>query len=362
MVERRRWQCPQCGRKWEIPIGHDPTGCPRCEHGTSESSAAEAGERDFQAFFSRFAVETSRRTSLSKPVDGAAREEKAQSLAGAEPFFIPLSTESSDTHAAPMRNPLAGRRRKQRGGFPIAVAVACVASCLLLGGLIAYQKSTTKSAIANAPRVQNAAPKPGAATKIEVVRDVGPGIVPGAALKNRPKSEPFRPTLDGDAPISPVATAEPSESGNATHEQSAISLAEFDSLFGRETEENEFVQLTLPQLMQQETKPGRRAQMKRIERRDLERNNKWKEIRGKRVTWRGSVDFVTTINGRRGVCFGASGGSKLQIAIQLRSDRVAENLHTGDQVTYNGVLDSIVNLGLGMHLNIADGVIIDLHR
>jgi hypothetical protein len=308
-------------------------------------------------------VESARRSNPpSKPTDGTAREEKAQNLASAEPFFISLPTESLDPLAASMRNTAVRRRRTQGGGFPVAVAVACIASCLLLGGLIAFQKSTTKPENKIAPRVRDAAPKPGVAAKTEVVRAVGPGIVVGAAPKDHPKLEPLQPPLDGGAPIPPVATTEPPESGNTKDEQSAISLAEFDSLFGRETEENEFIRLTVPQLMQQETKPRRRAQMKRIERRDLERNNKWKEIHGKRVNWRGSVDLVTTIDGRRAVCFGASGGSKLQIAVQLRSDHVADNLRTGDQVTYNGVLDSVVNLGLGIHLNITDGVIIDLHR
>jgi hypothetical protein len=257
-------------------------------------------------------VESARRTNPPyQPTNGMAGEDNAQSPVSAEPFFIPVPSDSLDLHASPTRNPVA-RNRKQGGGFPVAVAMACVASCLLLGGWIAFQKSTTKPASVNAPPFQDAA------TKTEVV--------------------------------------------NAKDEQSAISLVEFDSLFGRETEENEFGWLMVPQLMQQETKPGSRAQMKRIEKRDLERKNKWKEIRGKRVTWRGSVDLVTTINGMRAVCVGASGGSKLQIAIQLRSDCVLENLRTGDQVTYNGVLDSIVNLGLGVHLNITDGTIIDFHR
>lgn len=149
MVERRRWQCPKCGRRWDIPIGHDPKECPKCEQTAPGPAAVDSGERDFQSFFSRMAAETTTGTNrIHRPTSQTGREiEKPTSE---QPFFVPLPTESPVPHAASMLSPVIGRRRKQRGRFPFAIASACVAFFLLLVGLIAYQKSTFHRAGANA--------------------------------------------------------------------------------------------------------------------------------------------------------------------------------------------------------------------
>jgi hypothetical protein len=145
MVERRRWTCPKCGRRWDIPIGHDPKECPKCEQTAPGPAAVDSGERDFQSFFSRLVGEASTgKNGTRRHADRTVRE--IERPTSEEAFFVPLPTQSPVTDAVSMPTPVVGRKRKQRSGFPFAIVTACVAFFLLLGGLIAYQRATIRRA------------------------------------------------------------------------------------------------------------------------------------------------------------------------------------------------------------------------
>jgi len=159
MVERRRWTCPRCSRRWDIPAGADPKECPKCAQTAPEPAAVDPGERDFQSFFSRLVGEASTgKNGTHRHSDRPVRE--IERPPSEEPFFVPLPTESPVTHAVPMPTPV-GRKRKQRGRFPFAIATACVACFLLLAALLAYQKATVHRAGVNAVHDDEANENPG---------------------------------------------------------------------------------------------------------------------------------------------------------------------------------------------------------
>jgi hypothetical protein len=296
MVHRKRWKCPNCGRFWDIPIGNDSSRCPKCKPPDPQTSAEDFGEREFQSFYSRFAV------------DSGESNQESKRPADAEPFFVPLPAIAPETRPKALFTRLLVRKRKKAHSFAFALTAALIVCCVGLITLFVLER-----------------PKPAerAATEPEATPEV-----PGS---------------------------------NVAKEESAITLAEFDSWFGRQSEPDEMLWLSFPGLMEQENRQNakKRGQMKRVALRDAERTKKWNEIRGRRVTWQGTVAGVVTMDdGDRALLFGSSGPSMLQIMVRLQKGRTADFLRVGDTVAYSGLLDSIVNLGVAVHLNIVDGRIV----
>jgi hypothetical protein len=166
MVTRRLWKCPQCGRRWEIPTGYDPQSCPKCVRAASDSAAsdspsADAGERDVRLSFAAFVVEDS--VGARRPLDRTVRE--AEQPASERDFFVPLATASHALHAAVAEEPDVFRKRKRRSETPFVAIVACVGGCLLMVGLIVYQKTKSHAGAANAVKgaVEGQPERPGAA-------------------------------------------------------------------------------------------------------------------------------------------------------------------------------------------------------
>jgi hypothetical protein len=113
MVERRRWQCPRCGRRWDIPIGHDPESCPKCAREAPQPPGAATGDEP------------------RNPTDD-------------EATFVPLPPElRMDTEA--VRSYARVAKRRQRRPFTIMVAIAAVACFLALGLLIAFEQAGNRS-------------------------------------------------------------------------------------------------------------------------------------------------------------------------------------------------------------------------
>ena len=171
MITRRLWKCPRCGRRWDIPAGFDPQSCPKCAPAASDSAAsdsavpdslsADTGERDVRSFFAPFVVEASAcaRRPPHRPDRGAARP-------ASEPaFFVPLATESHALHAAVAEEPDVFRKCKRRSETPFVAIVACVGGCLLMVGLIVYQKTKSHAGAANAVKgvVEGELNRPGVA-------------------------------------------------------------------------------------------------------------------------------------------------------------------------------------------------------
>lgn len=80
MVIRRRWQCPKCGRRWDIPEGYDPAECPKCQDGGLSSSEEGSGENDFETFVSKFSGDSLRGSKASRKPNGESRSPKAGPL------------------------------------------------------------------------------------------------------------------------------------------------------------------------------------------------------------------------------------------------------------------------------------------
>ncbi len=161
MISRRLWKCPQCGRRWEIPAGSDPQCCPKCVPAAAESQSADSGERGVRSFFAAFVVEDA--TGARRPPKRTVRDAKQ---AASEPaFFVPLPTESNVLDATLAEEPDVFRKRKQRSRVPLVAVVACVAGCVLMVGLIVYQKTKglTSAAIAVKAAVQGQPKRAGAA-------------------------------------------------------------------------------------------------------------------------------------------------------------------------------------------------------
>jgi hypothetical protein len=144
MITRRLWKCPRCGRRWEIPAEVDPKGCPKCVPAACDSPSADLGKRDFQSFFAPFVREDS--TSAQGRADRAVHD--VEQPASERAFFIPLATESYALDAATAEEPVVFRKRKQRSQVPLVAVVACVAGCVLIVGLIVYQKTKGRTAAA----------------------------------------------------------------------------------------------------------------------------------------------------------------------------------------------------------------------
>ena len=66
-------------------------------------------------------------------------------------FFVPLSTESHGLDAAVAEEPVVLRKRKPRSEIPLGAVVACVAGCLVMVGLIVYQRTKGHAGAASPP-------------------------------------------------------------------------------------------------------------------------------------------------------------------------------------------------------------------
>jgi hypothetical protein len=176
MVTRRLWKCPQCGRRWEIPAGYDPQSCPKCVRAASDSAAsdsavsdsavsdslsADAGERDVRSSFAAFVGEDSTDT----PRLSARTVRNVVQPASEQAFFVPLASEPHALHTAVAEESDVFRKRKRRSETPFVAIVACVGGCLLMVGLIVYQKTKSHAGAANAVKgvVQGQPERPGAA-------------------------------------------------------------------------------------------------------------------------------------------------------------------------------------------------------
>jgi hypothetical protein len=312
MVERRRWQCPKCGSRWDIPAGRDPKRCPKCKEGQRLERTDDPGERDFEAFAAKLSAESSAHGSFPKSTNGTAREAGPLGPVSSEPFFVPLRAEAPARYT-PLASPIAARKRRRSSGLPVSVAV--VACILMLFGLVTLQRINSRHDGASAEEARE---------NIEV-----------------PESNP-------------------------SQEESAITLAEFDAWFGREAEHYEFIRSALPGVMEQDNAQGNlsSAEMKRIKLRQSQRDKKWREIHGKTVQWQITIGRVERQDDDRYMIYtGQSGQSMLQMGIQIPDERVGTTLRNGDRITFRGTLDSLTNVvGLAIDLNITDARIVDIRR
>jgi hypothetical protein len=158
MVTRRRWQCPKCGSRWDIPTGtDDPKECPKCEQRGESEPGGDYGQRDFEGFATRLSAESPRRgNSKPKPTGTTSRERPAVTAAVDEPFFVSLPPDSPSAIVSPIGNSVVGRMRKQRSGLPLAIAATCAAGCLLLIGFVVVEgtkghNTAAKAVQANGP-------------------------------------------------------------------------------------------------------------------------------------------------------------------------------------------------------------------
>jgi hypothetical protein len=161
MITRHLWKCPQCGRRWDIPAGFDPQSCPKCVPAAADSPSADAGERDLRSSSALFVGEDS--TGARRPRARTVRDVEQPASQG--DFFVPLSTESLGLDAAVAEEPVVLRKRKQRAEIPLGAVVACVAGCLVMVGLIVYQKTKGHAGAASAAKavVEGQLERPGAA-------------------------------------------------------------------------------------------------------------------------------------------------------------------------------------------------------
>jgi hypothetical protein len=166
MITRRLWKCPQCGRRWDIPAGFEPESCPKCVPAAADPSAVELAERDVRSFFAPFVAAASVR---EESTDARRRSERmvrqAEQPADDPGFFMPLAIESPGLDTATEEEPAVFRKRKQRSEIPLGAVVACVAGCVVIVGLIVYQKTKgpTGAAIAIKTAVEGKVERPGAA-------------------------------------------------------------------------------------------------------------------------------------------------------------------------------------------------------
>ena len=111
-----------------------------------DSLSADMGECDVRSFFAPFVVEASAVQSPASPSTGSRRSTACERTG----FFVPLATESHALHAAVAEEPDVFRKRKRRSETPFVAIVACVGGCLLMVGLIVYQKTKSHAGAANA--------------------------------------------------------------------------------------------------------------------------------------------------------------------------------------------------------------------
>lgn len=161
MSTRRIWKCPQCERRWDIPAGFEPKGCPRCVPAAADSPSADSRQRELPSFSAPVVGEGS--SGAHRRADRTVHDVKQP--ASERDFFVPLPTESRGLDAAVAEEPVVFHKRKQRSEIPLGAVVACLAGCLLIVGLIVYQKTKGPTAAANAikGRVAGQLERPGAA-------------------------------------------------------------------------------------------------------------------------------------------------------------------------------------------------------
>jgi hypothetical protein len=122
MVERRRWKCPNCGRTWDIPIGHNPQSCPKCMSREAQSPASTDPERQLQDFYTRPRSEpASSAWSPQTPTEPHQNQQPPRP----EPFFIGLPHESPAGTSAPTQG-------RSTGLFVLTYGVLISGLCTVL--------------------------------------------------------------------------------------------------------------------------------------------------------------------------------------------------------------------------------------
>jgi len=110
MVERWRWTCPECGRRYDIPLGHDPKKCPKC--------APEIPQ-----------------TARGEPADDPQRPAR-------EPTFM---TRPPEQGAEPEPPRSYSAKRGKRRSFGIIVALSALVCFLVLGFFLAFENARDRS-------------------------------------------------------------------------------------------------------------------------------------------------------------------------------------------------------------------------
>jgi hypothetical protein len=179
MVERRRWQCPRCGRRFDIPrSAADPTQCLKCEQPNAAPSIHATGEREFQEFFVRLAGDAELRTSQqNNPAAETAREAKTPTKAAPCPV-PPLPSDFPTTDSVPVLSRVGHPKRTQQKRLAATVAIAAVASLLALLGLTALPRWPTDSTVAKPDRRQGAPQKQNEGPKAALERGAAPVNAP----------------------------------------------------------------------------------------------------------------------------------------------------------------------------------------
>ena len=150
MVERQRWRCPKCGRRWDIPVGHNPTECPKCKQSASASAKtvqtsplAHAAVAEFEEFVQRFDASTQHTSGQKRPPSADGQSEHSierdvatnrSSIRPPADFFAPVSNQS--LVAGPGSKPRPSGRYTRPMHQAIVTAAICIVGILAFGGLL----------------------------------------------------------------------------------------------------------------------------------------------------------------------------------------------------------------------------------